>query len=261
MNIEPNWTENDCKNSDFDFNLKGIDVDGDGEIDVFTTDLNEDGNDSYLGFIDTSTDTQLISNVDHDRVYLGETYGDPANDAEHWHQQSHPDTCAVVSQEFILDELGEQFGIEFHEQELRQLAYNCGWYTPGGGTPMMDVGKLLEAHGVPVERESAASLADIAQKLAEGEKVIVGVNAETIWHGSSTDPLANYPGIPGQSANHAVQVIGINNDDPNNPTVILNDPGTPNGQALEVPAQQFMNAWQASNRYLVATDLYPTAIG
>lgn len=258
MNTEPDLTNIDCENHDGDLHLDGIDLDGDGEIDLLVTDLDLNGASSYLGFIDTRADSPVATD---NLTYLGETYGDPSDDAEHWHQQANADTCAIVSQEFILDELGEQFGIHFTEEELRQEAYDCGWYTPGGGTSAMDVGKLLEAHGVPVERESEASLADIAEKLDEGEKVIAAVNAETVWQGSITDSISNYPGIPGQAANHAVQVIGINNDDPNNPIVILNDPGTPNGKALEVPAAQFMDAWQASDRYLVATDIYSSAVG
>jgi Peptidase_C39 like family len=247
MQIEPNLT---------DINGGDIDFDGDGKID-----FHFDGENVHLGFIDTHADShQIVANTT-DETYLGEgegeIYGTPDEDAAHWHQQAKPDTCAIVSQEFILDELGEQFGIEFTEEELRQVAHERGWYTPGGGTSMNDVGKLLELHGIPVDRESHATLDDLAEKLAQGEKVIVGVNAETIWQGDNSESLTNYPGIPGQSANHAVQVIGIDNEDPDNPKVILNDPGTPNGQALTVPVEQFMNAWQASDCYLVATDIHP----
>ena len=65
--------------------------------------------------------------------------------------------------------------------------------------------------------------------------------------------LANVSGMPEQGANHAVQVIGIDNSDPDNPVVILNDPGHPNGQGVRVAADDFMDAWEDSDNFMVST--------
>ncbi len=35
--------------------------------------------------------------------------------------------------------------------------------------------------------------------------------------------------------------------------MILNDPGRENGQGLMVPANEFLNAWEDSNNFMVAT--------
>lgn len=180
--------------------------------------------------------------------------GDPGGEMANWHQQTYDDTCAVVSQEFILESLTGQ---DFSEDELRQEAIDNGWYTPGGGTPVEHVGGLLEAHGVDVERTEGATLQDIADKLSQGEKVIVGLDADEIWMPGQDfvqdEILGDVGSIPGQGANHAVEVIGIDNSDPNHPMVILNDPGHPDGQGVMVPADEFVDAWNDSGNYMVYT--------
>jgi len=174
---------------------------------------------------------------------------------EHWHWQCADDSCAIVAQEFILDSLT---GHNFSEQELLQEASQNGWYTPGGGTPLYQVGNLLEAHGFQVEHHSGATIEDIAQKLANGEKIIVGVDADEIWEQGRNywkdELIGDLSGIPGQDANHAVQVIGIDRSDSQNPMVILNDPGTPNGMGLRVPVDEFVDAWADSEHFMVSTN-------
>jgi hypothetical protein len=238
--------------------IHGIDTDGDGIPDTWEiqTDLNNDGipdQQAYFqdsdndGVPDTAYDAQNVGYNDDNII------GDPTDDMEHWHQQTYQDTCAVVSQEFILDELT---GIDFDENELRQQAIDNGWYTPGGGTPLECMGNLLEAHGIPVEKEYGATLQDLSDKLAHGEKVMVAIDAEEIWYPDQMDQddaLANAYGMPGQGVNHAVEVIGIDNSDPNNPMVILNDSGSPNGQGSRVPASTFVDAWEDSDSYMVST--------
>jgi hypothetical protein len=178
--------------------------------------------------------------------------GEPEEDMDNWHMQEHDDTCAVVSQEFILEQLT---GEEFSEEELRQEAIDKDYYIPGGGTPFDDVGKLLEDHGIEVERTQGNTLEDLREKLEQGEKVIVGVDGDEIWYPNQSDEedLNERGNMPGQDANHALQVIGIDYSDPDNPVVILNDPGSPNGQGTRISADNFMDAWEDSDYYMVAT--------
>lgn len=170
--------------------------------------------------------------------------GDPAADMHYWHEQQAPDTCAIASQEFILDGLT---GHHFTEHQLRDEAEEHGWYTPGGGTPMHDMGNLLEAHGLDVEREQGATIDDLSNALAHGEKVMVGVDHESLA-GPEADSwnLDQYPGIPGQHADHAVEVIGIEQDAANGPTVVLNDPGRQDGRGMMVPLDTFEASWSES---------------
>jgi hypothetical protein len=180
--------------------------------------------------------------------------GHPGNDMPEWHLQHHDDTCAIVSQEFILNALTGQ---HISEETLRQEAYQHGWYTPGGGTPLEHVADLLALHGVPVEHHYGTTLEQLGDELQTGHEVIVCLNGEDIWsqYHADSNPLSSYPGMPGQQADHAVEVIGLNDSPGHEPLVILNDPGHPDGRGLEVPASQFMQAWSTSDNYMVSTEI------
>jgi hypothetical protein len=177
--------------------------------------------------------------------------GDPAHDMQVWHVQTHQDTCAIVSQQFILDSV---LGHDISENTLMHEAMAHGWYTPGQGSPVNAVGDLLALHGIQVQQHEGASMSDLVSQLRQGHHVIVGVNAEDIWyHGTANDPLTQYPGMPGQQADHAVEVIGVDNSDPQHPMVILNDSGTPDGRGEEVPLGVFAAAWSASGDFMMNT--------
>lgn len=238
-----------------DVDIQGIDTDGDGQADtwVIPSDLDGDGiPDEILPVEDINGDSQSDDFCEFPSDTDSEMCGVPEDDMQHWHQQTYDDTCAIASQEFILDAVT---GEDFSEDQLRQQAIENGWYTPGGGTPLEHMGSLLEANGVDVDKKDGCTLADLSDKLQEGEKVIVAIDADEIWYQEvdEDDYLSELAGMPGQGVNHAVQVIGIDNSDPNNPTVILNDPGTPNGQGLRVPADKFIDAWADSNSYMIST--------
>jgi hypothetical protein len=47
------------------------------------------------------------------------------------------------------------------------------------------------------------------------------------------------------------EVIGIDRSDPDNPMVILNVPGHPGGCGAMIPLEEFEDAWQDSNCFLV----------
>ena len=230
--------------------IQGIDTDGNGIIDTWEvqTDLDDNGIPDEIAYFQDTDDNGIPDTPNDDSII-----GDPADDMEHWHEQTHGDTCAVVSQEFILNELLEKTLVKMNCN--RKPVITAGT-PPGAGTPLECMGNLLEAHGIPVERETGCSLQDISDKLANGEKVMVAIDSEEIWYPDQVDQddaLANAFGMPGQGVNHAVQVIGIDNSDPNNPMVILNDPGSRDGQGDMVPADRFVDAWDDSNNYMVST--------
>jgi hypothetical protein len=233
----------------------GTDSDGDGQLEdlQFFQPTDEDGHFDELQLEGNNTSPELMETNINESSFVSTNQFE---DTEHWRQQSYDDTCGIVAQEFILDDIGQDYGIDFSEDELRDTATACGWYTPGGGTPMLQVGNLLEAYGIGVERSYNASLDDINQQLEAEHKVLVAVDSDEIWYPDNIDDddlIANLLGMPGQEPNHTVQVIGINNSDPSNPMVILNDPGTPDGRGLTVPADDFLNAWEDSNNFMVAT--------
>ncbi|MDP3114401.1 MAG: hypothetical protein Q8M98_06450 [Candidatus Cloacimonadaceae bacterium] len=173
--------------------------------------------------------------------------GTPNADQNHWQQQETDFTCAVQAQRGII----EQFtGEEVSESQLVYEATANGWLTENGMNPD-DVGNLLELHGVPCHTNDGASIQDLMSELSEGRKVIVGVDSGELWHG---EPLEDFFH---QSADHAIWVTGVDFTDPNNPQVIINDSGDPNGAGKQYALNDFMDAWQDSGFNYVATDISP----
>jgi hypothetical protein len=175
--------------------------------------------------------------------------GDPEADMALWHQQEADDTCAVVAQEFVLESLT---GEDYTEGELAQLAAENGWYKPPTGTPFKHTDSLLEAAGVPTETQYGGTVEDITQSLEEGNKVIVGVDSDEIWNLGLNPRLDEMKGdpIPGQDANHAVEVTGIV-ETAQGPQVVINDPGHPDGAGRMIPLSEFESAWMDADAYMV----------
>lgn len=166
-------------------------------------------------------------------------------------QQSYPDSCAIKSQQLILND----FGIEVSEVDLVQTAAVNGWYN--GGTAPQDVGNLLELANIPVTRHEGANVFNLVNELVQGHKVIVGVDANEMWYNESeNDKFINwYNDFCGmQGGNHALIVAGIDTSDVASPQVVVVDPGT-GDDGKRYPLDQFIDAWSDSNCYMVSTDI------
>ncbi len=236
----------------------GRDTDGDGVLDWMQTaeDFDNDGifdsihEYSGLDGLDLTDDggfpdggAPAYETFDPDSADMDRVIGDPEEAMESWHWQETGSSCAVASQEFVLEQLT---GREFDESDLRELAEEQGWYSPEGGTPMDDVGNILEHMGLTVERSQGNSIEDLERCLENGGEVIVGVDSSEIWEGQDDDFFG-----PGMDADHAVQVIGLDYSDPGSPMVILNDPGAANGGGAMLSLDVFMGAWEDSGCFMV----------
>ena len=84
------------------------------------------------------------------------------------------------------------------------------------------------------------SINALEQDLTEKRRVIVLLNAETIW---------NRPGKR-NTANHFVVVTGI---DPKAGVVHLNDSGVMNGRDEQVPIATFEQAWAPNHNSAIVT--------
>lgn len=163
------------------------------------------------------------------------------------YQQAYNDTCAIKSQQLILND----FGVAVTEDQLVQYSAEHGWYN-GNGTAMEDVGKILADAGIPCTQSVDANVYDLANELAQGHKVIVAVDSGELWDNGILDWLKDI--FMGDTPDHALIVAGIDMTDPNNPMVILTDPGT--GQpAQPYPLDQFMDAWGDSQNFMVSTNV------
>jgi hypothetical protein len=164
-------------------------------------------------------------------------------------QQQYSDTCAIKSQQIILNE----FGIDVNEEQLVQYSAEHGWYQgDGSGTNMGNVGNLLEEAGIPCTRQANANAFNLVSELSQGHKVIVGVDSAELWGNKFTAWWNDF--YHGDTPDHALIVSGIDTSDPNNVKVIVTDPGTGEGYK-EYPLDQFMDAWSDSQCYMVSTDV------
>ncbi|MBO5026491.1 MAG: C39 family peptidase [Bacteroidaceae bacterium] len=157
--------------------------------------------------------------------------------------QQYADTCAVKSQQIVM----KTFGIDIPEDQLAIESAIKGYYMPGEGSDPDFVGRLLNDHGIETHSEENANVYDLVNELAQGHKVIVGVDADELWRPTW------YNDIFGEQANHALVVTGIDTTDPENVKVIITDPGT-GDVAKEYPLDQFLDAWHDSNCFYVATN-------
>lgn len=161
--------------------------------------------------------------------------------------QGYSDTCAVRSQQLVLND----FGIPVTQEDLIKEATQHGWYAQGEGTPMEYVGNLLENHGVEVNRLENANIFNLTNELAQGHKVIIGVDANELWNNGFWQQTKD--SVIGETPNHALIVAGIDTSDPQNVQVILKDPGT-GDVAKAYPMEQFMDAWKDSHCFMVSTE-------
>ena len=112
-------------------------------------------------------------------------------------------------------------------------------WAPGKDTYNGDLAALLAHYGIQ-STPSRGSMRGLEQDLADGQKPIVGLNAETIW---------NQPGDTSQE-DHFVVVTGI---DTATGMVHLNDSGIKDGQDEQVPISTFEKAWATSHNFVVVT--------
>lgn len=203
-------------------NASGVDLDHDGIPDALEP-FNHIGNASGV-------------DLDHDGIpdalepfnHIGgvtQSVGD-ITDSEHWNMQEAPFSCAVAAQKGVIESITGQ---EIPEDTLAREAMTRGWYDPLSGTKTDAMSNLLELHGVSADTLHGLSIVDLAEALDKGEKVIAAVDS------------AEGTGLPTQG--HAVWVTGIQQDSSNEWSVVLNDPGVPDGAGKIMSVDNFLNAW------------------
>lgn len=175
----------------------------------------------------------------------GERTGDVyhINDAmEQWHVQDGNMSCAVCSQQFIINEF---LDLDVSEAELCKIAQENGWFDPEIGTYPADCDNLLEYFGIDTDMRTGAGYEDIKATLDNGGRVIVGVDSAVLW-------VEGYGNYPVYGADHAIEVIGVDDSNPNDVRIIINDSGEPGGCGRSVPLREFLEAWEPSGGFMIS---------
>jgi hypothetical protein len=169
-------------------------------------------------------------------------YGDPSAAAPYWRQQ-HASDCGEMA---VADVVGQITGHEPAEQQITALAENTPStarpgpiWKPPASTDIRDLPVLLAHYRIEADNIQT-NINALEQGLAEKRRVIVILNAETIW---------NRPGKR-DTANHFVVVTGI---DPKAGVVHLNDSGIIGGRDEQVPITTFEQAWAPNYNSAIVT--------
>ena len=181
--------------------------------------------------LDTTAADAFEANSDH-------IIGEPMEDTGKWHQQEMPYSCAVCCQEFAIESL---LDIDLNESEFREIAKEHG-YTDDGGTPFLNAGDVAKEFGLQSELNFDFNLETLSERIANGEKIIVGIDNSMLYFPDNNSPFL----MP--QANHAVEITGFDTSDPNDIKVIINDPGYENG-AGNVYSWDYFNSCSA-NMYI-----------
>lgn len=242
----------------FDTYQESVDADFDGTFEsVVVYDYNESHGVEDIIHIYTDIDASQYdidagrydafeyAQFDPDTVDPDAVVGDPEGEMECWEYQGNTGRCALYAQKFIIEQYtGQEVDIE----DVVETAVDHGWFDLADeGTYDWDLTKVLQEYGVPVEESYNNNIDDLTAALESGKHVLVTVDADEIW---GQDERLDDVFSPADGANHALDVIGIDRSDPENPMVILNDSGSPRGCGELVPLDVFADAWDDGNYYM-----------
>lgn len=147
--------------------------------------------------------------------------------------------CDLQCEAYIL----RRCGIEVPETELSAESKGNYWLKDQG-TPLFNMGKLLESKGFLVNRKYDATFDELVDAL-QAHSVIAVVNGDVL-KGTEPDILSDDFSME-DTPNHAVVILGISGD-----TVSLYNPAGGNEDAeTSYPLTTFLDAWGESRHYLV----------
>lgn len=140
---------------------------------------------------------------------------------------SEDNLCDVMCEQYILrDYLGE----DAKEDYLDEMLDNC--WLKESGTPLHNVGRLLERHGMSVSRKYDCTLEELEESLAKRYKVIAVVDYGQLWN-KEADGIF-----------HAVVCLGIVDG-----VLRIYDPAIDG--CSNYLLEEFARAWHYSKNYMV----------
>ncbi len=179
-----------------------------------------------------------VPNADHE---VG-MYGDPAAAAPYWRPQ-HASDCGEMA---VADVVGQITSHQPTEERITALAESMPSavgpgpiWNPPANTDIRDLPVLLAHYRIKADNIQT-NINALQQDLVEKRRIIVILNAETIWNRSGRR----------NAANHFVVVTGI---DARAGVVHLNDSGISSGRDEQVPIATFEKAWAPNFNSAIVT--------
>ena len=167
-----------------------------------------------------------------------------ASELGNWGQQEKQMSCAVRTQMMIGN---EGPGRDYSEAELRDGAEQLGWYKDDRGTYYSDIGKIAQAfYGMECEQYQGLQIDELVDLKQQGAELVVAVDQALLAR-----PYLSKIATP----DHVVEVIGFDHSDPENPKVIINDPGRSDGQGAAYSLEMFKRASYVTDRETGTTGL------
>lgn len=150
---------------------------------------------------------------------------------------SQANDCVLKCEQFVL----EKRGLKSQYKELYKQAKSHDWLH-SDGTPLYNIGRVLEMARLSVARRFKGNLDIIQQELASGCSIIVALNTERLYTGKNLKVGKAAP------ANHAVVVLDVNTTED---YVEIHDPQS-NAPSNRYAVDVFLHAWRPSKYYFVS---------
>ena len=162
--------------------------------------------------------------------------------SDDWFWQEVDGYCGPTAAAFLLNQF-QDAGISNPEYMVERAVSLGLMGDPTQGMYTQDLATLLTESGLPSEMQTS-NMEDLAMKLNDGYGIIACVDSGEIW-GDEEDAI--------REDNMMDHFLVVSEIDFNRGVVTLTDPGAPFGNGLEVPIDQFEDAWADSGHTMVAT--------
>lgn len=147
--------------------------------------------------------------------------------------------CAILCELYVLS----QYGVNRTLEDWDKQAWQQGWFKDGG-TPIHNIGRLLEQECFSICRTFHNSLDDLRKALVNGKVIVVVDGKEMTTNIEELNRERLEDDFIGANPNHAIVINAIEND-----RISYYDPELKTEKSISIGL--FMDAWEDSSRYMV----------
>lgn len=200
--------------------------------------------------LDISSDGSVDrSDTDDSIDEPGYSAGDSDEYSDHWFLQAENGTCVPAS---VAQIVAEYTGEDIQSEEaFVEMAQENGYFLDGeinNGMSIYAAADLLEQNGIPATVETG-TMDELSQALDEGHGVMLYVDSGEYW--DPAQEARDEATGRDQGGDHCVVISEI---DYEKGVVYLSDPGHPDGDRMEVPLDEFAEAWGDADNTMIVCD-------